>query len=318
MHRVVSTGIRNHLKVLARKHGPKRAAVAYVASDADVAFQEGDVLVVDACDTNISCGQTDASVLQRAFDRGAEIYSLPKLHGKVFLFGSTAVIGSANLSSSGLIEAGLITDDHVIVAGIASLIDEMTKLAEIVDERFLRRILKIVVSRRGMVAERQRKYSRRIADRGSSTWIVSVKEQKETAFPDEQRVAERGLVLAERRRRDRRNPVTWIRFAGRSAFRSHAIAGDSVIMIYTPRGTKRPRILRPQPILRAQDEESCRRFYVEELRGDAERSLSWTTFGQLVAAIGWGKISKRSVRRVPDEVAANLNRSWPKRFQRLS
>jgi phosphatidylserine/phosphatidylglycerophosphate/cardiolipin synthase-like enzyme len=105
------------------------------------------VLVCDASNHAISSGQTDATVLRRAFERGVELNSLQDLHAKLVLFGKTAIIGSANLSESALAEEVLITTDHVIHAAVASLIDEMVRRAVPIDVRFLDRISKIIVKR---------------------------------------------------------------------------------------------------------------------------------------------------------------------------
>ena len=46
-------------------------------------LEEGDLLITDASDGAIKSGQTSASILARAKDRGADIYSLPGLHAKL-------------------------------------------------------------------------------------------------------------------------------------------------------------------------------------------------------------------------------------------
>jgi hypothetical protein len=73
------------ITALARKAGVKRAAVAYVSSDDLVQFGDGDLLVTVASDAAVAAGQTDAEVLARAKERGADLYSLAGLHTKVLL-----------------------------------------------------------------------------------------------------------------------------------------------------------------------------------------------------------------------------------------
>src|SRR5688572_22041220 len=97
-HRIVSSTLRRELQRLSRASSERKAAVAYVTSDQYVEFKEDDLLVVDASDMAIACGETDREVLTRAFSRGVRLYSLPDLHAKLFVFDDTAVIGSANLS----------------------------------------------------------------------------------------------------------------------------------------------------------------------------------------------------------------------------
>jgi hypothetical protein len=312
LHRLLGTDLRKELRRLARGPHNLRAAVAYVTSDLDVQFGEGDTLIVDASDAMIAGGQTSASVLLEAFERGAALYCLPSLHAKIFLFGQTAVIGSANLSGSTLIEAGLATRDHVIVAGISSMIDEMTRHASRIDESFLCRISRITVRRpmgRGLREGERR--TRRISERGNRTWLVAVAELKDDAFPEEQRACDRGLREAEKRVQKQRSTVGWLRFTGKSRFRHEARAGDSVIQIYTQLGRKRPQVIRHSPILKVQREPNCTRLYVESFADEERRQLSWTTFLAVASKAGWRAPAKGSVRPVPDDVAREMFKLWP-------
>src|SRR5438067_13355122 len=65
----------------------KKAAVAYVGTDSFLRFGKGDTLVVDASEESIVAGRTSASVLKRAMNRGAQVYSVSRLHAKVILCG---------------------------------------------------------------------------------------------------------------------------------------------------------------------------------------------------------------------------------------
>jgi hypothetical protein len=305
----VSSNLRRELKRLAERSSHKRAAVAYVTSDEEVRFSEGDTLIVDASNRMIACGDTDAAVLRRAFDRGASLFSLEGLHAKLMLFDRTAVVGSANLSASALTEAALITTDHVIFAGIASLLHEMALAADVVDEPFLRRIEKIKVKRsprRGVSSRRRRTF----AERGSRTWLIRVGELKPEAYPQEQKRADRGQEIAEGQRQHPRSSVSWVRWAGTSKFRSEAQQGDSVIQIYKRLGAKRPRICRHSPILRVQPEPTCTRFYIEDSARQNETSLSRTQFERLARICGLGRIGKSPYRLIPAEVADLMFKRW--------
>ncbi len=308
-HQVVSSGLRKELKHLSRKRGSKKAAVAYVTSDDDVAFGGGDVLVCDASNHAIASGQTDATVLRRAYERSAELYSLQGLHAKLMLFGKTAIIGSANLSGNALAEAALITTDHVIHAGVASLIDEMVRRADPIDARFLDRISKIIVKRSPRPVHVAGRKSR-FADRGSRTWLISVKQLPDDAFPDETRSVERGTAAAEQKRQHRRSEVGWIRFAGKSTFRQKAKEGDSVIQIWTAKGSKRPRVLKHSAILHVQKTKPWTRVYLEEDARLRSNSLSWTAFARLALSCGLKRFGKASSKVIDADVAEELSRNW--------
>jgi hypothetical protein len=124
----------------------KKAAVAYVGSDSFFRFGEGDKLVVDASDESVMAGSTSARVLERAIRRGANIFSIPRLHAKVMLVGDDAVIGSANISlrsSQLLIESVLVTSERKIVTDIGNWIDALAKDALQVNAEELERLLQI-------------------------------------------------------------------------------------------------------------------------------------------------------------------------------
>lgn len=127
---------------------PKTAAVAYVSSDAIVAFGAGDTLIADATDEAIGAGLTRARVLKDAIDRGATIYSCPDLHAKVMVLGNTAIIGSCNLSSNSanvLAEAAWVTDDPPAVSAARAFVRGLVAQSEPVDDAFITRILQIAV-----------------------------------------------------------------------------------------------------------------------------------------------------------------------------
>lgn len=307
-HRVFGSDLRGELKRLSKRAAVRRAAVAYVTSDEDVAFGLGDQLIVDASDAMIAGGQTSAKVLRRAFERGAEIFSLRALHAKLFLFDSdVAVIGSANLSGSGLVEAGIVTNDHAVAAAVASLINSMAEQAEEVDARFLDRISDIVVVRKPRAVHARKTVQRKTRRRGSRTWLVTVFPLKDGAFPDEQVSAEKGTMAAMKRRRNQRSDTSWIRYSDQSRFRREARDGDSVIQIWNERRTKRATVLWPVPIVYVQRTPRYSRIHVEDRPG---RSLSWTAFARLLKKVNVDRVSKRSTRELSEEDARELLARW--------
>ena len=125
MQRLISLNVWSEIKSVSDQSRSKTAAIAYVTTDEIVRFGAGDVLVTDASDNAIACGETSALVLEAAIARGAEIYSCQGLHAKVIAFDSVVVIGSANLSSRSerdLVEAAWVSDDPTVVAEARSFI----------------------------------------------------------------------------------------------------------------------------------------------------------------------------------------------------
>jgi hypothetical protein len=77
-------------------------------------------LITDASEKAIRSNQTDAKLLRELRGNGVTIHSHKGLHSKVLLLGRHAIVGSANMLGSGLIEASVVTDDPSVVSGVAS------------------------------------------------------------------------------------------------------------------------------------------------------------------------------------------------------
>lgn len=274
---------------LAKRSASKRAAIAYVSSDKLIKFGKGDVLVTDASNHAIAMGQTSAEVLHRAFKRSAQLYSLSGLHAKVLLIDGTAVIGSANLSGSSansLVEAAWVTDNPVAIGMGTALINELIEQAEVIDARFLARVLKIKVKRSGGAAVGTAK-RKPVKIRKSAAWIIGVHEFDDDKYPEEQEAAEAGEEIAKEGLTRESSDVSWIRWTGNSRFCTQAREGDTVIQLWSPNGSKRPEaVYRHAPILRRQNEKSCTRFYVEDFRNEQKMSLSWVQFKKLIKKVG--------------------------------
>jgi hypothetical protein len=96
------------------------AAVAYFGQGASrlLPLRRGSRLVVDASEMAVRSGQTHPGDLVALQNKGVRIFSVPNLHAKVFVFGSTVYVGSANVSnrSAGhLVEAMVRTTDKTTV-----------------------------------------------------------------------------------------------------------------------------------------------------------------------------------------------------------
>lgn len=142
----------------------KRAAVAYVTTDEHIQFGEGDLLVVDASDSAVAGGQTDALVIERAFERGARLFSVAGLHAKVIMFDGIVSIGSANLSlrsRESLVEASWVSDDVESAEQAEAFLQDVLARALPIDLAFVERIKRIEVQPRFGTGYRGRKSYRR-------------------------------------------------------------------------------------------------------------------------------------------------------------
>lgn len=120
---LIHTRVWQHLSAAARQNKrPAQVAVAYFGQGAAklLPLPRGSQLVVDSSDHAVRSGQTHpADLLAMMLKRGVRVYSVGNLHAKVYVFGRTAFVGSANASrraSDTLVEAMLMTTDLQTVA----------------------------------------------------------------------------------------------------------------------------------------------------------------------------------------------------------
>jgi PLD-like domain len=104
-----------------RSSGRSYIAVAYFGKGAArlLPLTRGSYLVVDASDKAVKSGQTCPASLRALLKKGVRIYSSERLHAKVFVFGKSAFVGSANVSTNsqnGLFEAIVRTSNRRTVA----------------------------------------------------------------------------------------------------------------------------------------------------------------------------------------------------------
>jgi hypothetical protein len=112
-------------------------AVAYLGKGAAnlLPLTKGSRLVVDASEANVVRGATCPADLLKLHKSGVRVFHAPNLHAKVYVFGKTAFIGSANASkhSGTLTEALVRTTDRKVTAAARRFIvglDKRELLAE--------------------------------------------------------------------------------------------------------------------------------------------------------------------------------------------
>jgi hypothetical protein len=312
MNELLVTGLWRRLRQLATSAKKKHAAIAYVTDDTKIAFGEGDVLIADASDEAIQSGQTSAVVLKAAWKRGARIFSIRRLHAKVYVFDKYAVIGSANLSkeSEKRTEAALLTDQPTVVSAARLLIDRLRQTGDVVDKEFIERICKLPVEKRARPVHGQRIKLK--GDRRPRTWLVGLMPVREKA--EEKDVVERGMKEAEKHVSHEDSSVSFIRFRGNSRFRREAQAGDVLVCIWTPSGKGEPEaVYHHSPILLRKDdvENNLTWFYVEEFPDAHNTTLTWKQFQKLFVRIGApGRLSQWASRELPQHFSDAMHDLW--------
>lgn len=307
MQKILTDNIWQQIAPLTKKSSKKIAALAYVSSADFVFFQEGDILVCDASDQAIHSGETSASVLSKFYNAGAQIYSYPNLHAKVMIFGRNVLIGSCNLSLSSaqvLRELAILTTDSSTRSQAVAYIHAIKDTSSLLEETILKRLLKIPVVKRKAL----QRVKRSPIHLGNRTWIISTYNLNPDRYQNEETFVEKAEKEVRKKIHDPYVDVSWSRWTGKTAFRSLAREGDTIIGMNSERGSNRITASAPAAILKRQDHDKWTRFYYET----QETTLAWTKFERELRRVGLTQIKKNSTREIKPRDAALINMIWDK------
>jgi hypothetical protein len=291
----------------ARSAPSRKAAIAYVTTD-DMGLRAGDVLITDASIRAIRSGQTDAKLLRKLHDAGVVIYCREGLHSKVAVFGKHAVIGSANMSGSDLIEASAITDSATIVSGVAAFIEKLSTPRAKLDAGQIDRLCAIEVKRTGFRG--RKRASNPVSRLGNATWILGVREMKRNPSESQQKRIDRRTRELNERLGSEEDDLAWIEWGKKSRFGRECRAGDTIIRIYNWRGRKRPVVTRRVRVLLKDSEPHRNRFYTEDTVGSSNE-VSWSNFRKILKDAGFRRdVKPMSALRLDSSVAEVIDRKW--------
>jgi hypothetical protein len=129
-----------------RRNGMALIAVPFIGSGATkrLPLRRGDILVTKFDRASISSGMVDPREIVAFIKRGVEVHSVANLHAKVYIFGRTAVVGSANLSATSehqLQEAACESNDRRVVSRCRNFVLRLR--GEVVELEFARRQLSL-------------------------------------------------------------------------------------------------------------------------------------------------------------------------------
>jgi hypothetical protein len=206
--------------------GQAVAAVPYFGKSGHrlLPLRAGDTLVVNAGKAAVASGQTSPEALRKLSRKRVRLFSCEHLHAKVFVFGRTAYVGSANVSAHSrdvLAEAIVETNDPVAVrdairfiTGLCTTPIGTTELAKLDG-----------IYREPRIHGGQRKTSR--AARRSSPRVFLSQITQEELPPGFQSVSEEGESRAEALREHPDSVLDHFWHSGFSPFKR----GDTVIQV---------------------------------------------------------------------------------------
>jgi hypothetical protein len=228
--------------IATRRKAPQRAwiAVAYLGKGAAklLGLKSGSRLVVDASDNAVKSGQTCPADLLKLQDKGVRVFNYPHLHGKVYVFGRVAAVGSANASRNSaetLVEAMVLTTDRRVVKDAKAFVESIAKNEIGPDE--LDRLQKMYrPPRRPFAGARRKGQRRKLAQQKSLPNIRVVHLVTQKWSDQDWNEQEAGEAIAKRRREHRRSWKTDdFRWSGAHSFQRH----DKVMMVTRESSGKR-------------------------------------------------------------------------------
>jgi hypothetical protein len=228
-------------------------AVAYLGKGAQrlLPLKANSTLVVDASDAAVRSGLTDPVELMRYVRKGVRVHSAAALHAKVFVFGSTTVVGSTNASTSSatrLIEGAVRLDDRHVATAARAFIDNL--LGEKLELPMLRRLATIFRPARFLGAKaatdprRKGRASGRRTPIGRRLWAVVTCFDDWDALTHENADAERPRALSKvDRRKEELDELYW-----KGGLVNRLANGDQVVQVHGAGG--KVRLFAPAHVVR--------------------------------------------------------------------
>lgn len=309
MDRVLTDEIWREVERRAQKVTCRKAAIAYVTRDL-IGLRTGDVLITDASKRAIRSSQTDARLLYKLFANGVTIYNHEGLHSKVILLGRYAVVGSANMSGSGMTEVSIITDNPNITSGIASFIAQLSTPSSKLTKERVEALLKIKVIRIRWQNPRGQMRAKKIRPLGNTTWIIGVNHMVRSPPTKEQPYIDRATRDLNDRFGSENEDYGWIRWGKRDRFAKECREGDTLIEICNHRGSPRRSVTRRLPVLLKRNEPNCIRFYIGDSQRDSDQ-ITWSRFQRILKKVEYPRrVRPHSVQPLDPEIAGMIDRKW--------
>jgi hypothetical protein len=235
----ISKNVWKELRAASRaSRRPASVAVAYFSESASrmLRLPKGSRLVVDASDQALGSGQTSPAALLRLVRRGVRVFGVGNLHAKVYVFGRTAYVGSANCSKQSahhLVEAIVATTAPTAVASARQFVRELC-LQRLGPSELERLQAKYRPPRIPNGKVRRKVVRRRVVPQTAPLKIIRL---NLTDWPESEAGEHKaGLRTAATRRKHREGwEVQEFRVAGRCALRR----GDTVMQIVDEGGGRR-------------------------------------------------------------------------------
>lgn len=171
-------GVWSRLTALARRHHPAFVAVSYFGSGASelLPLKARSRLVVKFDRESVLSGQVNPKEIIRLLKRGVEVHACANLHAKVFVFGNTAIVGSANVSASSansLVEACVEINNRSFAISCRRFVESLA--GDAVGLEFAKEMAQLYKPpRMGRSRRKKGSKTKRVLPRHSDLWLVAL------------------------------------------------------------------------------------------------------------------------------------------------
>ncbi|MFT3822889.1 MAG: phospholipase D-like domain-containing protein [Chitinophagaceae bacterium] len=301
MTKFLSDNLWTTLHDLSQKSKRTKVAVAYLGTGASkqLNLKKGDTLLVAMDLNNVRAGQVNPHEVQKLFDKGVSIFSLPNLHAKIYLFDRKVIIASANVSSHSanhLIEAAILTEDKKILKDAERFINE--NCIEKVEQDYLKFCKENYSPPKNFKTTRKSKTRSSFKGQLSRLWVIST---KPIDFTDsDYEILEKDKEIFKKKISNKRTfELSEIKYSIRDKFINNVKEGD--ILIEIVKHKTRANVIQPKRALGVTFDKAKGKAYlrVEERRNAVVKG--WANLERLLRQNGIKAITKNSTRQVKNE-----------------
>lgn len=212
------------------------------------------------------------------------------------------------MSGSDLIEASVITDNPVVVSGVAAFIKKLSTAQTKLSAHDIQKLCAIKVVLTGRFTD-GRRASNPVRQLGKATWILGVREVKDPSERQQKRIDRRTRELTERLG-THEDDLGWIQWGKKSRFGKECRAGDTLIQIFNWRDRKRSIVTRRVRVLLKDPEPDHNRFYTQDPVGKSN-AVNWARFQRILKKAGFPRNVKRmSALKLDPAMAEIIDRAW--------
>lgn len=294
------------IKSLSDKSRKTKIAVAYFGTGAStqVTLKKGDTLLVAMTLGNVKVGQVNPFEIEKLYKKGVNIFNLPNLHSKIYLFDKSVIIGSANVSSNSadnLIETGLLTNDSNAISQAESFINE--HCIEKVEQDYIEVCKKNYNPPKSFGSKQKRTAKNKFKGQLTTTWVIST---TSTTWKDEDyETLETDQEIFENKISNKRTLELYeVKYGISNSFINKVKEGDIIIEIIKHK--VKTQVVQPKRALGVTFDKKRRVAFLRTEQSKKNTKNSWSALESILHRNNIKYIKKNSTREIKNDTTKKL------------